>query len=91
MIGVADDGCGIAAEHLPHVFDRFYRVDQARSNSAQNIGLGLAMVKSIVARHGGRVEIASAPGEGTHVSLLLPVAVPSPERAEADDGFVISA
>lgn len=70
-VGVADTGCGISTEHLPRVFDRFYRVDRARSGSHRNVGLGLALVKSIVARHGGRIEIDSEVGRGTKVTLLF--------------------
>ena len=72
VIAVADTGCGIAQEHLARVFERFYRIEQSRTGSQQNAGLGLAVVKSIVGRHGGRVEIESAVGEGTRVSLILP-------------------
>jgi two-component system heavy metal sensor histidine kinase CusS len=72
-VTVSDMGCGIAPVHLPHVFERFYRVDRARVSSAQNAGLGLAVVKSIVTRHGGRVEIDSEVGRGTQVRLVLPV------------------
>lgn len=72
-VTVGDTGCGIAAEHLPHVFERFYRIDRARSGSEQNAGLGLAVVKSIVSRHGGHVEITSAVGRGTAVKLILPL------------------
>jgi len=70
---VTDTGCGIAPEHLPRVFERFYRVDRARRGSTHNVGLGLAVVKSIVARHGGRIEIESEVGRGTEVRLILPV------------------
>ncbi|HUZ13746.1 MAG TPA: heavy metal sensor histidine kinase [Caulobacteraceae bacterium] len=70
-VSVSDTGCGIGAEHLPRVFERFYRVDSARGSSA-NVGLGLAVVKSIVARHGGRIELASQVGRGTKVTLTLP-------------------
>jgi two-component system heavy metal sensor histidine kinase CusS len=91
-VSVTDTGCGIAAEHLPRVFDRFYRVDQARANSAQNVGLGLAVVKSIVARHAGRVEIDSEVGIGTRVCLILPGTL-RPDRVPPtpDDDFVTSA
>lgn len=71
-VSVDDTGCGIAPEHLPRVFERFYRVDQVRRSSAQNAGLGLAVVKSIATRHGGRVEIASEVGHGTEIRLILP-------------------
>jgi len=73
-VTVGDTGCGIAAEHLPHVFERFYRVDRARAGSEQNAGLGLAVVKSIVDRHGGDVAIDSAVGRGTTVKITLPLA-----------------
>jgi len=73
-VEVADTGRGIAAEHLPRVFDRFYRADPARSGSAGNFGLGLAMVRSITALHGGRVTIESEVGRGTRVTLETPIA-----------------
>ena len=72
VITVTDSGCGIAPQHLPHVFERFYRIELSRTGSQQNAGLGLAVVKSIVSRHGGRVEIESRMGEGTRVGLILP-------------------
>lgn len=71
-IHILDTGCGIPTEHLPHIFDRFYRVDRARSGVRKNVGLGLAVVKSIIARHGGRVEIESEVGRGTNITLVLP-------------------
>lgn len=67
-----DTGDGIAAEHLPFIFDRFYRVDEARSQSTEGSGLGLAIVKTIIELHGGTVVIESVPGEGTHISLHFP-------------------
>lgn len=75
VITVADSGCGIAPQHLPHVFERFYRIEQSRPGSQQNAGLGLAVVKSIVSRHGGQVEIESRIGEGTQVRLILPTSI----------------
>ena len=72
-IEVADTGRGIAPEHLPHVFDRFYRADRARSGSGGNLGLGLAMVRSIATLHGGYVAIASEVGRGTQVTLATPL------------------
>ncbi|HEV7139049.1 MAG TPA: heavy metal sensor histidine kinase [Steroidobacteraceae bacterium] len=71
-VSVEDTGCGIAPEHLPRVFERFYRVDRTQEGSAANVGLGLAVVKSIASRHGGGVEIASEPGRGTKVKLTFP-------------------
>ncbi|UJJ58343.1 heavy metal sensor histidine kinase [Rhodanobacter sp. FW102-FHT14D06] len=69
---VADTGSGIASEHLPHVFERFYRADTARSGAEQRVGLGLAVVKRIVERHNGRIEIESPPLRGTQVRIRLP-------------------
>ncbi|HBP89329.1 MAG TPA: heavy metal sensor histidine kinase [Nitrospirales bacterium] len=66
-VSVQDTGCGIAAEHLPKLFDRFYRIDPARSEDGT--GLGLAIVKSIMDLHGGSVVIQSTPGKGTVVTL----------------------
>jgi two-component system, OmpR family, heavy metal sensor histidine kinase CusS len=67
---VSDTGSGIAPEHLPRVFDRFYRVDSSRSSAGT--GLGLALVKSIVDLHGGKATIQSEPGRGTIVTLTFP-------------------
>lgn len=68
-IHVRDTGEGIASDHLPHLFDRFYRVDEARTQSAEGTGLGLAIVKTIMELHGGHVELESTPGVGTTVTL----------------------
>ena len=66
---VRDSGTGIAAEHLPRVFERFYRADPARSRAHGGTGLGLSIVKHLVEAHGGNVEISSAFGHGTTVRL----------------------
>ena len=71
-VEVVDTGQGIAAEHLPHVFDRFYRADPNRSTSEGHLGLGLSIVSSIASLHGGSVEILSAVGVGTTVRVHLP-------------------
>ncbi len=71
---VADEGDGIAPEHLPRLTERFYRVDSQRSRTMGGTGLGLAIVKHIVERHRGRLEIDSRQGEGTSVSFTLPIA-----------------
>jgi two-component system, OmpR family, heavy metal sensor histidine kinase CusS len=75
-IDVADTGRGIAASDLPHVFERFYRADPSRTTElgATNVGLGLAIVRSIAELHGGSASIDSAPGKGTRVRLAFPVA-----------------
>jgi two-component system heavy metal sensor histidine kinase CusS len=70
-IAVNDDGKGIAAEHLPFLFDRFYRADAARS-SADSTGLGLAVVRSIAELHGGKAEVASSLGKGSTFTLRFP-------------------
>ena len=71
---VVDQGDGIAPEHLPRLTERFYRVDSGRSRSVGGTGLGLSLVKHIVDRHRGHLEIRSTVGTGTSVSVLLPVA-----------------
>ncbi len=72
-VDVADAGTGIPAEHLPHLFDRFYRVDRSRGSGSGGSGLGLAIVASIARAHGGDVAVASAPG-GTVFTIRLPAA-----------------
>ena len=69
---VLDDGPGIPAEAIPHLFDRFFRVDGARSTRGNGSGLGLAIVRWIVAQHDGTVEVESKVGEGTVFTVLLP-------------------
>lgn len=73
VVRVADTGDGIAAEHLPYLGERFYRVDSARSRSDGGTGLGLSICQSIVDAHGGAMAFASAPGHGTTVTVRLPV------------------
>jgi two-component system heavy metal sensor histidine kinase CusS len=68
-IHVQDTGCGIGPEHLPRIFNRFYRADAARSSNPAGAGLGLAIVKSIMDLHGGSVSARSEPGAGTTVTL----------------------
>jgi two-component system OmpR family sensor kinase len=71
-IVVADTGIGIPAEHLPRIFERFYRVDRARSRAQGSSGLGLAIVKQIAEAHGGQVRVRSEPGKGSIFSVVLP-------------------
>lgn len=68
---VSDTGIGISPEHLPHIFDRFYRVDRARSRASGSSGLGLAIVKVIAEQHGGRVAATSEPGKGSTFAVWL--------------------
>jgi two-component system, OmpR family, phosphate regulon sensor histidine kinase PhoR len=68
---VRDFGPGIASEHLPRIFERFYRVDKARSRESGGTGLGLAIVKHIVLNHGGAVRVESAVGHGTTFFFTL--------------------
>jgi two-component system phosphate regulon sensor histidine kinase PhoR len=71
---VSDQGCGIEKEHLPRLFERFYRVDKARSRQMGGTGLGLAIVKHIAQAHGGKVSVESTPGKGSAFSIHLPIA-----------------
>jgi heavy metal sensor kinase len=74
---VEDAGIGIPAEHLPHLFQRFYRVDPARGGETDGTGLGLAICRSIAEAHGGRIRIDSTVGQGTRATLALPVQAPA--------------
>ena len=73
VIEVQDWGCGIGSEHLPRLFERFYRIDQARSRQMGGTGLGLAIVKHIVQEHGGSVSVNSTLGKGSRFSIHLPI------------------
>lgn len=74
QITVADNGPGISAEHLPHLWDRFYRVDKARARAKGSTGLGLPIVKYVAEAHGGSVTMSSSPGQGTTFTVVLPLA-----------------
>ncbi len=82
VIAVSDQGAGIAREHLPRLTERFYRVDKGRSRAVGGTGLGLAIVKHIVNRHRGQMLIESDVGQGTTVSVWLPIP-PGPPRLAA--------
>ncbi|MGW9631172.1 sensor histidine kinase [Agromyces sp. NPDC055520] len=81
-IAVTDQGIGIEADELERVFERFYRVDQARSRNTGGTGLGLSIVKHTVQNHGGDVRVWSQPGRGSTFMIRLPLAEPAAEPAE---------
>jgi signal transduction histidine kinase len=74
VLEVSDNGIGIPTEALPHVFERFFRVDKARSRDLGGAGLGLSIVKSVCVAHGGQVEVQSKEGEGSRFIVELPLA-----------------
>jgi heavy metal sensor kinase len=73
MLSITDTGTGIAPQHLPHVFERFYRADHARDRSSGGTGLGLAIVKEIIEAHGGHVHVQSEVGKGSTFTMTLPL------------------
>jgi signal transduction histidine kinase len=78
---VADTGVGIEPEHLPHLFERFYRADQSRARVAGGSGLGLAISQWIATAHGGDISVESTLGEGTTFTVRLPISsVPAATR-----------
>ena len=81
LIAVRDQGVGIPQQHLPRLFERFYRVDKARSRDHGGTGLGLAIVKHIALVHGGRVSVTSAVGKGSTFTLQLPTTPPISRHA----------
>ena len=72
-VGVEDHGPGVPKEELPRIFERFYRLDKARSRKLGGAGLGLPIAKTIVEAHGGHVEAVSRLGQGTKMTLCLPL------------------
>lgn len=82
---VSDTGVGIAADHLPHIFDRFYRVRKMQTKSVQGLGLGLSFVAWIVQVHGGKVDVQSIEGKGTTFTVVLPAADAEPPEQDLQE------
>jgi signal transduction histidine kinase len=88
-LSVRDRGSGISPEDQKRIFERFYRADNARVRNVRGSGIGLSLVKHIAESHGGRVEVESAPGQGSTFTVFVPAAplvmpTPSPEVAAGD-------
>jgi signal transduction histidine kinase len=83
-VAVRDTGIGIPPEDLPHVFDRFYRADPARSRDPGGTGLGLAIARWIAEQHGGMILLTSRPGQGTTATAHLPLDGSGPPKTAAE-------
>ncbi len=81
VFAVSDTGIGIPEDDLPRIFERFYRVDRARSKTVEGVGLGLSIAKWIVDAHGGQMKVYSTPGQGTTFRIQFPLAPPSARLA----------
>jgi signal transduction histidine kinase len=90
LLEVSDTGIGIAAEHLPHLGERFYRVDKSRSREAGGTGLGLSIARSIAEVHGGTLTLTSVPDQGTTVTIQLPLADGTRSDGEVDEQVEIT-
>ncbi len=74
LIEIQDEGIGISAEHLPHLFERFYRVDKSRSRTGGGSGIGLTISKHLVEAHGGHISVSSpGPDQGSTFTVRLPI------------------
>jgi heavy metal sensor kinase len=90
-LSVEDTGCGIATDHLPYIFDRFYRVPGNESSGPERgLGLGLSFVAWIAKAHGGSIQVDSAPGKGTRFRISLPLQVGAPPQPESSEVAVSS-
>lgn len=86
LIQIADTGIGVSADDLPFLFDRFYQVDPSRSSSGGGSGLGLSIARAAVGMHGGSIEIQSQPGQGTRVTIRLPVSSQAQSTRQSSPG-----
>src|SRR5206468_2354200 len=80
LLSVSDSGIGIEPEHLPRIFERFYRVDKSRSREMGGTGLGLSIVKHVLQAHEATIDVASEPGKGSTFEIRLPLLVPAPQH-----------
>jgi signal transduction histidine kinase len=86
VLEISDTGMGIPPEALPHVFERFYRVERSRSRGQGGAGLGLSIVKSICAAHGAVVEVQSTPEQGSRFGIRFPLLAPELEQSHLPQG-----
>jgi signal transduction histidine kinase len=86
VVEIEDTGIGISEKDLPHIFDRFFRADQARSREVPGSGLGLSIARWVVDAHQGTIEVSSRPGQGSLFRIRLPLLTSAPARIEESEG-----
>ncbi|MCJ7795804.1 MAG: cell wall metabolism sensor histidine kinase WalK, partial [Thermoleophilia bacterium] len=91
LFSVSDTGVGIPPDDLPHIFERFYRVDKSRSSAGGGAGIGLAVVKGVIEQSGGSIHVESALGDGTTMMFTLPFAADAAVSTSLPDSHAMRA
>ena len=90
VLTVADTGIGIAPQHLPHLFERFFRVEDARGRTQEGTGIGLSLVRELIHLHGGNIAVDSEPGRGSRFTVRIPLVVADPSADRRDQTMPVA-